>query len=152
MALNMIITPVIIKNPINGKYITIHALWDTGCTSSSIAKDIIDTLNLPYYGHGKSALSTGELTDTPKYRANIYFDSKYYFPIHVRSMNGLYKNVAQMLIGMDIISQGNLSINNYNGTTMMNFTCLFNFDSKGGYIFKNGENANQNTENTEEAY
>lgn len=102
----------------NAQYITVKALWDTGCSGVAISQRVIDELGL--VGNG--------VTDV--HNAGQTYQSQYY-PIAVKLPNEtdihfLRATLAQthgfdILIGMQIISRGDFAITNYEGKMCMSF-------------------------------
>lgn len=102
-------------NPIVKTY---TALWDTGATSSSITKKVIDELNLISTGVTKIYHANGSDTvDT--YMVNIILPNNVGFKcldVTEGKLNG-----TDVLIGMDIISNGDFIISNINDKTTFGF-------------------------------
>lgn len=100
------------------QYITVNALWDTGCSGVAISQRVIDTLGL--VGNG--------VTDV--HNAGETYQSQYY-PIAVKLPNNtnvhfLRATLAKthgfdILIGMQIISKGDFAVTNYEGQMCMTF-------------------------------
>lgn len=102
----------------NAQYITVNALWDTGCSGVAISQRVIDALGL--IGNGV----------TNVHNAGKTYQSSYY-PIAIKLPNKtdihfLRATLAQthgfdILIGMQIISKGDFAITNYGGQMCMTF-------------------------------
>lgn len=94
------------------------ALWDTGATRSSITKKVVEELNLPVIGMTKLQ-HAGGLQDTNTYLTNILL------PQGVLIGNITATEVVSgsfgMLIGMDIITMGDLAISNNQNDTWLSF-------------------------------
>ena len=98
------------------------ALWDTGATGSCIDDNIAKELNL-------SVISKTEMytpsTSKPE-EANIYLaDIKLPNNVSVKNANVCGSKIGQqgigLLVGMDIISKGDLAISNFNNRTIFSF-------------------------------
>lgn len=97
----------------------VQAIWDTGATNTVISKKLVSQLGL---------VSTGKATChavNESYEADTYI-------VDIGLPNGLTIRVVQvtaadnmvdydLLIGMDIITNGDLSITNYGGVTWFSF-------------------------------
>lgn len=100
------------------QYISVNALWDTGCSGVAISQRVIDALGL--VGNG--------VTDV--HNAGETYQSQYY-PIAVKLPNNtnvhfLRATLAKthgfdILIGMQIISKGDFAVTNYEGQMCMTF-------------------------------
>ena len=95
-----------------------QGIWDTGATNSVITKKVVDELGLKptgvvevHHAHGK--------TNANVYLVNIILPNKVVLPI-IRVTEGVL-NEVDLLIGMDVITQGDFSITNKNGKTTMSF-------------------------------
>ena len=100
------------------KMTTFRALWDTGASCSSISKDAAEKLELTpvarttiNHANGKSLVNV--------YRISLKLPNKTLFQ-YVTVAEGMYSGF-DMLIGMDIITQGDFSISNMNGKTTFSF-------------------------------
>lgn len=97
-----------------------RALWDTGATKSVITKASVEVLNLVSVGRA-SVFHAGGSSETNTYLVNIILPNK------VEVVGALVTEAPNIvgdfgaIIGMDIISQGALSITNANGETWMTF-------------------------------
>ena len=100
------------------KYMSVKALWDTGCSGIAISQKVVDTLGL--IGNGSTTV----------HNAGEDYVSQYY-PISIRLPNNadihflratLAKtNGFDILLGMDVICLGDFSVSNYEGKTCMSF-------------------------------
>ncbi len=117
-------TPVIIKNLQTGAEIDSFGLWDTGATGSAITAAAAKRLGLTLVSmtevggvHGKEIV--------PVYDVQLTLNNQN-ISIRVRVTEGKAVSFsregdADILIGMDIITLGDLCISNYNGQTVMTF-------------------------------
>jgi len=96
------------------------ALWDTGATRTCISKEVVSDLNLIPLGKQKIRTPSGTSS------ANIY-EVDVLLPNNVTAKNLVVCDSeigAQrlgVLIGMDIISQGDFAVSNFNGKTVFTF-------------------------------
>ncbi len=99
--------------------ITTTALWDTGATKSVISPVVASTLSLSPVGTVNVA-HAGGVGQSPTYVVNLTLPNRV-------GINGIlvYQFPGgggfEMLIGMDIISHGDLSVTNVGGKTCMSF-------------------------------
>jgi predicted aspartyl protease len=122
---NVLVTDVIIGHPdshINkskphGRY---QAIWDTGATGSVITKKVVDDLKLFPVSQTNVQGVTGSSI------ANVYLvsitlpNNVTIFPIKVTECEKLSGDFA-VLIGMDIIGNGDFAVTNANNHTVMSF-------------------------------
>lgn len=119
---NVLKTDVTIKNTITGEEIKSLAIWDTGATNSVITKSAAAQLGLKAISmakvkgvHGEKEVNVYETTIT----LNLQDIS---IKTRVTECSELSdKQDTAMLIGMDIISLGDLCISNYEGKTTLTF-------------------------------
>ena len=95
------------------------AIWDTGATNSAITQAVVDACGLVPTSmaqvHGVHGVSTAEV-----YLVNIYLPNNVAFAgVHVTK--GANLPGAQILIGMDVISQGDFAVTNLGGITKFSF-------------------------------
>lgn len=94
------------------------AIWDTGATNSVITENVVNTLKLTSTGFADVDHAGGhERTST--YKVSIGLPNHVAFPFVTVSL-GKIKG-ADVLIGMDIISKGDLAITNVGGKTIVSF-------------------------------
>lgn len=94
------------------------AIWDTGATGSVIDQRIAAELALKPISVTMVSHADGQCMK-PVYMVNILLPNRVGFQ-HVRVTEGNLGDV-DVLIGMDIISQGDFAITNLNGTTTFSF-------------------------------
>lgn len=99
-------------------YINFKAIWDTGATASVITQNIVDALNLQptgmtqvHHAHGKAMAEV--------YLVNVGLPNRVAFS-GVRVTKGELAS-CDVLIGMDIISQGDFAVSNFQGSTTFTF-------------------------------
>ncbi|WP_412464452.1 retropepsin-like aspartic protease [Flavobacterium mekongense] len=96
----------------------ISGLWDTGATGSVITKALADKLGLVPFRKQKVYHADGD-TVANVYAINIFLPNQVAFafiPVTEGKLTGF-----DMLIGMDIISRGDLTISNFAGKTTFSF-------------------------------
>lgn len=113
-----------IIHPITGQAKKIIALWDTGCTTSVITAPLAQELHLT-----QKDLSTfrglGTVQQRPTYNLLLQFQKNIpAVPLHVVETDFI-ENEIDMLIGMDLIIQGDFHITGKDGNIS------FSFDYKG---------------------
>lgn len=94
------------------------AVWDTGATGSCISKKIAAELALKATGMCEASTAGGVCT-VNTYLINIHLPNGVTFQDVV--VTDADMGNTEMLIGMDIISQGDFAITNYNGNTTFTF-------------------------------
>jgi len=102
-------------------------IWDTGATASVISKNVIDKLGLISTGFARSYHAQGEsIVNT--YIVNIYLPNHVGIPL-LNVTEGIL-NGADVLVGMDIISQGDFTVCLNEGNTKFSFQLpsTHNFD------------------------
>ena len=94
------------------------AIWDTGATNSVISQAVIQKCGLAATGMAKVHGVHGVQTK-PTYLVNIELPDKVVFA-SVRVTEGDVAD-GDMLIGMDIISQGDFSVTNCDGRSQFSY-------------------------------
>lgn len=97
---------------------TFTALWDTGATGSVISKSVVSSLNLIPTGKQRVFHADGECV-VNTYLVNLYLPNSVAFPC-IAVTEGKLTGI-DILIGMDVITQGDFSITNHNGNTFFSF-------------------------------
>lgn len=95
-----------------------NAIWDTGATGSVIDQKVVVELGLKPIGVTMVSHTDGQCMK-PVYLVNIGLPNRVGFQ-HIRVTEGKLGDV-DVLIGMDIISQGDFVITNMKGTTTFSF-------------------------------
>jgi len=94
-----------------------QAIWDTGATSTVISQNIVDALNLKPIGIAYVNTPSAQNVPTHEYLVDVHlYDGKVCIK-DVRVTLGIISGGADCLIGMDIITLGDFSVTNVNGTT-----------------------------------
>ena len=128
--INSIITQVKVSSPINDLDAKIEkhdprltdttALWDTGATHCCISKKLAIELNLIPSGRTDMSHAKGK-ESTNTYTLDIFLPNEIWVPgCEVMEIEGAAGNFG-IIIGMDIITMGDLAITNVNGNTMFSF-------------------------------
>lgn len=97
-----------------------NAIWDTGATGSVIDQKVVVELGLKPIGITMVSHADGQCMKSV-YLVNIGLPNRVGFQ-HMRVTEGNLGDV-DVLIGMDIISQGDFAITNAKGTTTFSFRC-----------------------------
>ena len=95
------------------------AIWDTGATNCVITQKVIDDCGLKPIGMAEVHTAQGRGL-TPVYLASIFLPNKVIIP-ELRMARGIVAGDAEVLIGMDIISQGDFAVTNKDGKTTFSF-------------------------------
>lgn len=100
------------------EYVRFKAIWDTGATASVITQKIVDALHLVptgvtqvHHAHGKTMAEV--------YLVNVGLPNRVAFS-GVRVTKGDLAS-CDVLIGMDVISQGDFAVSNHQGKTTFSF-------------------------------
>jgi predicted aspartyl protease len=108
------VTAVRDKDQPESKKVTAIAIWDTGATATTISKRIVDELGLKPIGMQTLHTPNGSC-DRYTYLVDIILPNHVIVPSLIVTGTEVFD--ADMLIGMDIISLGDLSITNFKKTT-----------------------------------
>lgn len=120
--IDRIITEVYLYPSSNTSYfkpLKLKALWDTGATSSFISDRIAESLQLKTDGYMKVS-TVGGIINSKTHIVNIILPNDIKVPNI--SVTQAFLDDCDMMIGMDIITLGNFSINNHGGKTTFSFT------------------------------
>ena len=117
--LNKLSCPVIVNG---GQHKTIvKAVWDTGATCSCISPTLANELNLQKVGETSVKSASHAVDRTNIYEVDVIVSDNIRFnSVYVCEMNIQYQQIG-MLIGMDLISQGDFATSNFNGQTTFTF-------------------------------
>lgn len=118
--LGRLMTPVKIVNPLTQKSFDTYALWDTGATSSAISSVAAEFLQLKRIG---KVVASGiyKSKRVNSYYAQLYLSENVRIPIFPSEYQEPPRDGVDCIIGMDVISQGDLTISNYKGHTRFCF-------------------------------
>jgi len=99
---------------------SINAIWDTGATNSSITSNVVAALGLIPTGIAEVYTANG-IAFQKTYTVDIGLPNGVIVEgLVVTEVNALSGD-CEALIGMDVITLGDLSVTNYNGNTCMSF-------------------------------
>lgn len=115
---NQIICPVIIEH--NRSVFKLRALIDTGAMHSTIPAWVSKTLNLQEVGIIGTKFAKGH-DILPIVSANLIFSNDVYFKNTDFIVIDDEDHTYDVIIGMDILSQGDVAISNYAGRTTFTF-------------------------------
>ena len=102
------------------EHVPVKAQWDTGATGTCISKELANKLKLIPTGlvnvHTPSGIGTMN-----KYMINLVLNNEVRF-VNLSVMDSeIGKQGIDVLIGMDIISNGDFAVSNYDGKTYFSF-------------------------------
>lgn len=102
------------------EHVPVKAQWDTGATGTCISKELVNKLKLIPTGlvnvHTPSGIGTMN-----KYMINLVLNNEVRF-VNLSVMDSeIGKQGIDVLIGMDIISNGDFAVSNYDGKTYFSF-------------------------------
>lgn len=103
------------KTPEISKFI---GLWDTGASGTVITKNVVDKLGIQPIGKSKVFHANGE-SIVNRYAINLFLPNQVAFQF-VKVTEGKLEGF-DLLIGMDIINNGDFSITNVGGKTTFSF-------------------------------
>jgi len=99
--------------------ITVTALWDTGASCSLIRPEVAERLGLTAFSMTRMSTPSGKDIPTNVYAINLYLPNNVGFR-DVRVLEGIPGD-CDILIGMDVIGEGDFAVSNYNGKTTFSF-------------------------------
>lgn len=138
-------TQITILIPNTKTRISSNAIWDTGATASVITDKIIKQLNLTPTGMTTVSTANG-VANQYTYIVDVQLPNNVTFKdVTVTGVTGLSGD-CDVLIGMDIIGVGDLSITNFNGVTCMSFRTpsSHEIDYVKNPLWKHEHNSNSN--------
>lgn len=98
---------------------TFRAIWDTGATGSVVTQRVVQACGLKPIGFTRVS-TAGGMRDSSKYVANIMLPNRVGFPM-LTVTEGELTGGVDVLIGMDIITQGDFAITHRSGLTVFTF-------------------------------
>lgn len=102
------------------KDIPITAAWDTGSTYSCISPEFAKQLNLKSLSDDKLHTPYG-IIQSKLYDVDILLNKQAVYTVRVAENANIHKENVDLLIGMDIISEGDFAISTYEGKTSFSF-------------------------------
>jgi len=106
--------------PLKAKSREYAAIWDTGASSSAITQRVVDELGLSVISRGITRTAAGP-KETTMHSIHLWLPEHVVITHCIASCVDLKLLGVDLLIGMDVISQGDFSISNYEGDTVMSF-------------------------------
>lgn len=111
---------IIVKAEANGETYEGWGLIDTGSADSEITETVVNKLSVVPIDDKEYHTANGKIV-APKYNVTLTLQDSVVFPNIQTSLFTNNGDGFDFLIGMDIISQGNLAVTNYNGTMRISF-------------------------------
>ena len=106
-------------NPSNCSAKEFTAIWDTGATNSVITQNVINQCGLKPTGVARVFTAKGEhLTET--FLVSLFLPNGVVIN-QLKVSRGELVDGSDVLIGMDIMSQGDFSVTNFHGRTTLSF-------------------------------
>lgn len=104
-------------HPPNGA--PLRAVWDTGASHSTVTQRVVDDYGLIQTGRARTQTANGP-SDVNTYLVDLFLPNKVAITgLRVNDMTTI--EGTDMLIGMDVISQGDFSVTNCSGDTWFSF-------------------------------
>lgn len=113
-----IITRAIID--INGINLPVIVQWDTGASGTCISKKVVSDFKLIPIGKVNAHTPSG-IGIMNQYMINLVLNNEVVFQNWLVMDSEIGKQGIDVLIGMDIISNGDFAISNYEGRTQFSF-------------------------------
>ena len=104
-------------------YKAYNALWDTGASQTVVSLELVASLALKSIGPGLN-YTAGEIRKANRYLINLHFPNVAFPGLQVIDSplpQPPNRPRFDLLIGMDIITRGDLTISNYQGQTCLSF-------------------------------
>ncbi|MDM7999311.1 MAG: retroviral-like aspartic protease family protein [Dehalococcoidia bacterium] len=95
------------------------AIWDTGASNSVISQAVVSSCGLKPTGMAKVHTANDDRV-AATYLISVWLPNSVCFT-NLRVTEGTIGGSADMLIGMDIIGQGDFAVTNYGGNTTFSF-------------------------------
>ena len=111
-----------LSEKVNSKNYNINsykAIWDTGATGTVITQNVVDKCALSPTGVVEVHTAAGK-TRTNSYLVNVWLPNRIIIP-NVKATLGELPGNVEVLIGMDIIGQGDFAVTNKGGKTVFSF-------------------------------
>ncbi len=111
-------TPGSTNISVNTKLIKFRAIWDTGATHSVITSKIVKELGLKPVGMAVVHTANGQ-AHQKQYLVNLYLPNQ--VMVGMLRVTEALLHGTEILIGMDIIIQGDFCVSNFEGKTVLTF-------------------------------
>lgn len=123
---SQITTPIVVSmGGVKSNGESSNGLWDTGATNSCITRELAMKLGLKPVNYARVSGVLGTRNDIPVYYVNVTLNNQdISIDLPVTECDRLTDDPSEnigMLLGMDIIGQGDFAISNFNGNTVMTF-------------------------------
>lgn len=105
---------------IDKKDVPVTAAWDTGSTYSCISPEFAKQLDLQPLNIDDLQTSYG-VKRSKIYKIDVLINKQFIFGIHVMENPYIHGTNVDLLIGMDLISEGDFAISTYEGKTSFSF-------------------------------
>lgn len=109
-----------VKAEANGEAYEGWGLIDTGSADSGITETAVNKLKITPINDKEYHTANGKIV-APRYNVNLTLQNSVTFTNIIAGLFDDNGDGFDFLIGMDIISQGNLAVTNYNGTMRISF-------------------------------
>lgn len=105
---------------IGDKKVEVPALWDTGATGTCISTEVVKSLGLKPTGKKNIQTPSGR-SEVNTYLVNILLPNSVRIPDVEVCDSEIGNQGLGVLVGMDIITKGDLAVSNFKGITMFSF-------------------------------
>lgn len=109
-----------VKAEANGETYEGWGLIDTGSADSGITETAVNKLKITPINDKEYHTANGKIV-APRYNVNLTLQNSVSFTNVIAGLFDDNGDGFDFLIGMDIISQGNFAVTNYNGTMRISF-------------------------------
>lgn len=109
-----------VKAEANGEAYEGWGLIDTGSADSGITETVVNKLKITPINDKEYHTANGKIV-APRYNVNLTLQNSVSFTNVIAGLFDDNGDGFDFLIGMDIISQGNFAVTNYNGTMRISF-------------------------------
>lgn len=103
-----------------GNEVTVKALWDTGASSSCVSHDVVSDLGLTAIGKCMVSTPTGS-KEVDTFCLDARLPNNVNFEGIVVMDSEIGNQGIGMLVGMDIIGQGDFAVSNHDGRTVFTY-------------------------------
>lgn len=100
--------------------IPVVAAWDTGSTLCCISPEYAKQLNLQPISEDDLHTAHG-IISSKMYEINVLLNDQVTYTVHAMENPNIHGDNVDLLIGMDIISEGDFSLSTYNDKTSFSF-------------------------------